>query len=100
MIYDLISVELGKEPTYRYTPYWLAYFVARISELKSALGGYKREPRISAFVVFLFGKDSERPDCSNAKLDLGFRPKIGVKEGIGKTAGWYKDLQKSDRMTK
>jgi nucleoside-diphosphate-sugar epimerase len=100
MIYDLISKELGKEPRYKFTPFWMAYFAARMSELKSALGGYKNEPRLSTFVIFLFGKDSERPDCSNARLDLEFRPKIGVKEGISRTAGWYKDLKKSDHMAK
>lgn len=99
-IYDLISEELGKEPTYKFTPYWLAYFVARMSELRSALGGYKKEPRLSTFVILLFGKDSERPDCSNAKRDLEFRPKTGLKEGISKTASWYKGLRRSGQMAK
>jgi nucleoside-diphosphate-sugar epimerase len=100
MVYDLISKELGKEPTYKFTPFWLAYFAAWMSELKSRLGGYKNEPRLSRFVIFLFGKDSERPDCSNAKRDLEFRPKIGLEEGIRETAVWYKDLKKSNQMAK
>ncbi|MBM4237106.1 MAG: NAD-dependent epimerase/dehydratase family protein, partial [Euryarchaeota archaeon] len=81
MVYDLICKELGKEPAYRSTPFWLAYFVASMSELKAALGGYKYEPRLSRFVIYLFGKDWERPDCSNAMRDLGFRPEVGLEEG-------------------
>jgi nucleoside-diphosphate-sugar epimerase len=95
MIYNLISKELGKAPNYKFTPYWLAYFTAWMSELKSKLGGYRKEPRLSTFVISLFGKDSERPDCSNAKRDLEFQPKIGLEEGMRRTAVWYKDLKRS-----
>lgn len=100
MTYDLICKELGKDPDYKFTPFWLAYSVAWMSELKSKLGGYKKEPRLSKFVISLFGKDSERPDCSNAIRDLDFRPKIGLEEGIRRTAVWYKDLKRSGQMAK
>lgn len=89
-VYDLISRELGKEPKYSYSPYWLTYAVAGMSEMRCALGGYRNEPRISRYIVYLFGKDFDRVDCSNAIRDLEFRPKIGLEEGIRRTAAWYK----------
>jgi nucleoside-diphosphate-sugar epimerase len=91
-IYDLISAELGKEPNYKSTSYRSAMFAAKMSEFKAALGGYKNEPRFSTFVVFLFGKDHGKIDCSNAIADLDFQPKIGLDEGIKRTAVWYKTL--------
>jgi nucleoside-diphosphate-sugar epimerase len=97
-IYDLISNEFGKEPRYRSVSYRSAMFAAKMSEFKAALGGYKNEPRYSTFVIFLFGKDHEKPDCSNAVADLGFQPKIGLDEGIKRTAIWYRTL-KADSKT-
>jgi nucleoside-diphosphate-sugar epimerase len=96
-IYDLISNELGKESKYRSVSYRSAMFAARMSEFKSALGGYKNEPRYSTFVIFLFGKDHGELDCSNAVADLGFQSRIGLDEGIKRTANWYKTLDTNSK---
>lgn len=97
VIYDLISNELGKEPNYKSVSYRSAMFAAKMSEFKAALGGYKNEPRYSTFVIFLFGKDHGTLDCSNALADLGFQGKIGLDEGIKRTAIWYRTLEANSK---
>lgn len=91
-IYEQISKELGKNITPAFVTYHFSHLVARLSEFRTALGGYKKEPGLSKFVVELFGKDHEKIECAKAKEDLGFKPVTGLAEGVRRTAEWYRSL--------
>lgn len=91
-IYEQISKELGKNITPAFVTYHFSHLVARLSEFRTALGGYKKEPGLSKFVVELFGKDHEKIECAKAKEDLGFKPVMGLAEGVRRTAEWYRSL--------
>ena len=91
-LYEQIAKVLGKDITPAFVTYRYSHFIARLSEFRSALGGYKKEPGLSRFVVELFGKDHEKIDCTRAKEDLGFKPVTGLVEGVRRTAEWYRNL--------
>jgi len=88
-LYDQISKELGKDIIPAFATYHYSHLAARLSEFRIALGGYKKEPGLSKFVVELFGVDHGKTDCSRAREELGFDPVTGLEEGVGKTAEWY-----------
>ncbi len=92
-LYDLISKELGKDIIPAFVTYSYAHFAASLSELRTALGGYKREGGMSKFVVELFGVDHGKIDCARARQELEFDPTTKLEEGIRKTAEWYRSLK-------
>lgn len=91
-LYEQISKELGKDITPAFVTYRYSHLIAGLSEFRAALGGYKKEPGLSRFVVELFGKDHEKIKCARAKEDLGFEPVTGLVEGVRRTAEWYRNL--------
>lgn len=95
MVYEEIAENLNKDILPSYVTYRFAHAFARLAELRSALGGYRKEPGLSRFVVELFGKDHARPDISLARKELGFDPSTGLEEGIRRTTEWYRQLSVS-----
>ncbi len=94
-VWDLVSAELGKEPKYQKVSYRDAMSAAWASELKCALGRYKKEAELSKFVVRLFGEDHPKVSFENARMDLGFVPRVTVEEGMKETGAWYRALKKA-----
>jgi nucleoside-diphosphate-sugar epimerase len=92
-LYDQVSKELGKHIIPAFVTYHFSHFTARLSEFRVALGGYKKEPGLSKFVVELFGVDHGKIDCSRARLELGFNPTTGIEDGIRRPAEWYKTVR-------
>lgn len=90
-MFQLICDELGIEFSPVSVSYGRAMMTARLSELKSALKGYKGDIVISKFIVQLYGLDHST-DISRAKEYLGFAPFTSLEEGVRKTASWYRSL--------
>lgn len=93
LVYERISKELGRDIIPAFVTYRFSHFTASLSELRVALGGYKKDPGLSKFVVELFGVDHGKADCSRARQELGFNPVTGIEEGMRKTAEWYRTVR-------
>lgn len=74
----------------RRIPYLTAYLVAGCMEGVARLSGSGKEPLLTRYTVGLLGK-SQTLDISAAKEQLGYRPRVTVKEGIDAYAAWHKE---------
>ncbi|MFP4545368.1 MAG: NAD-dependent epimerase/dehydratase family protein [Methanomassiliicoccales archaeon] len=91
-VYSLVAGELGVEKDFKRVGYRTAMTVARLSELKAALTGYRRDAGLSTFVVKLFGKDHQG---KGKGMDLG--DQTPLEEGIHRTAEWYLESVRNGR---
>jgi len=87
------SLEVDFDPTS--ISFRKAMIAARVGEMRSFLSGYKSGTTLSRFVVQLYGTD-HHIITDRAREMLGFEPKIGLDEGIRRTAQWY--LSTSDGL--
>jgi len=92
-VLDLVAREMDVEVEPRMINYHLALLIAYLMEVKCALTGYIQPPSISTFVVRLFGRDHQM-DRSGMRETLGLRATTTLEEGIGRTAEWYRSLDK------
>jgi nucleoside-diphosphate-sugar epimerase len=81
-----IAHTLGKELPRGSIPLWLANLAADIFAIVPGFQA-ERAPLTRSRVKFL--TNSRVYDCSRAKTELGFQPKVGLDEGIKQTAAWY-----------
>ncbi|MDZ7724140.1 MAG: NAD-dependent epimerase/dehydratase family protein [candidate division KSB1 bacterium] len=83
----LIADELNVKPPKFRPPVWPLYVVAFLCE-KICIP-LRIEPPIFRRRAHIFTHDRAF-DISKAKQELGFHPKVNMKEGIHRTAEWYK----------
>jgi nucleoside-diphosphate-sugar epimerase len=69
-------------------PVWPAWVAGAICEVVCAPLGIS--PPLYRRRVDFFRK-SRAFDISRARRELGYAPRVGVREGIGRTLGWYRD---------
>jgi len=92
IISDLIRQALtavGVPYTTKDVPYWLADIVARGMEFSARLGVIKGEPALTRYTAGLFAFD-QTLDITRARTDLGYEPRISIKDGIARYAEWYR----------
>jgi nucleoside-diphosphate-sugar epimerase len=92
IISDLIKEALtavGVPYTTKNVPYWLADLVARGMELSARIGVIKGEPPLTRYTAGLFAFD-QTLDISRARTNLGYEPRISIKDGIARYAEWYR----------
>jgi nucleoside-diphosphate-sugar epimerase len=82
----LIADELAVPPPRLHIPLWPVYSAAFMSEVICKPLGI--EPPLYRRRVDFFRK-SRAFDISKAKAELGYTPKIGLREGIRRTGKWY-----------
>lgn len=82
-----IAEALGVNLPDRHVPVWVIKAVAGLSELRSWMFG--SEPFLTRFWVEEITKNFAY-DITKAKIELGYNPKISLKEGIKRTVEWYK----------
>ena len=81
---------LGTElPTPR-IPYPLLYGAAALMEACWKVAGAKEPPPATRFGTRLLGSDW-RYDMTKAEALLGFRPRVGYREGLGRTLAWLRE---------
>lgn len=84
-----LTAELaGVKPPARHWPVWPFWVAGAACEAVCAPFGI--EPPIFRRRVDFFTK-SRAFDISRARAELGFAPKIGLREGIGRTLEWYRE---------
>jgi len=91
-VFGIIADSLGVDFNPRSVSYKMAMKAAKWGELKAALTGYRGNVDISRFVVQLYGLDHQ-VDSDEAREVLGFEPSVGLKEGLLRTAEWYRSIE-------
>lgn len=91
IISDLIKQALtavGVPYTTKNIPYLLADIVARGMEFSARIGAIKGEPALTRYTAGLFAFD-QTLDITRARTNLGYSPRVSIKEGIARYAEWY-----------
>lgn len=84
-ILELLFKELSLPLKRKKVPYSLVYFLAWLSEIKGHL--LAKEPTFTRYSVGVLAH-SQTLSIEKAKKELGYEPKISLKEGIKRYAGW------------
>jgi len=88
-----IAEELGYAPPTLHAPYHAMYTAAAAIEHAAILSGAKQQPVVTRLGVKLFGTDN-RHSIEKARRDLGYTPQVSIREGIRRSAEWYRAQQK------
>ena len=86
--FNNICDSLGVVPSRGKIPLWLIKFYAGFSDLISKIS--KKEPTISSYWIEEFTMNFAY-DISKAQRELGYVPKVGLKEGVKRTIEWCKN---------
>lgn len=86
--WNAIAHEIGTPPPRLHVPYSALYALALLSEKVFNPENLRRQPLITRLGVQLFGTDN-RVDGEKARRELGYAPRVSVREGIRLTARWY-----------
>lgn len=85
-----IAQELGVAPPRLHVPYAAAYAIAYAAERAVKLTGAKH-PIVTRHGVTLYGTDN-RHSIDKARTELGYAPKVSIREGIRLACSWYRQL--------
>jgi len=75
-------------------PYHLLYAAGYAAERAVLATRSHRRPPVTRLGVAFMGTDN-RFDISKARLELGYAPKVALREGIRRAAAWYRSLASS-----
>lgn len=84
---DEVAARLGAPRPRVHVPYRLLYGAAFAAERVAAMTGASHAA-VTRFGVALYGADN-RYSIDRARRDLGYRPRVGFREGIRQAANWY-----------
>jgi nucleoside-diphosphate-sugar epimerase len=85
-IFNAIADDVNGIRPMRHLPYWPTYYGSIVAE-KAALITHSR-PIVTRLGVMLFGSDS-RQSVEKARHELGYEPKVDLREGLRLTAEWF-----------
>lgn len=86
---EAIAQEIRAKPPRLHVPYHALYAAAYAAERVAMLTGYQREPAVTRHGVALFGTDN-RHAIDKAQRDLGYTPRVALREGLRLAAAWYR----------
>jgi nucleoside-diphosphate-sugar epimerase len=84
-----IAQELGVAPPRLHAPYHALYAAAFAAEQVGRLRRSRRQPVVTRLGVNVFGTDN-RHAIDKARRELGYTPRVSVREGVRRAAAWYK----------
>jgi nucleoside-diphosphate-sugar epimerase len=93
-----IAQELGVAPPRLHAPYHALYAVAVAAEQASRLMRSRRQPVVTRLGVKLFGTDN-RHAIDKARRELGYTPRVSLREGLRLAAAWYRELAAREPAT-
>jgi len=82
-----IAKEIGANPPRLHVPYHALHALAFVAERLTS-DRPKRQPLITRLGVKLFGSDN-RHSIDKARRELGYIPRVGLREGVRLAASWY-----------
>jgi nucleoside-diphosphate-sugar epimerase len=77
-------------------PFWLAYSAGLASEVIGRAIFLKRPPHITRYAVRLVGRPT-RFSTARARDQLGWRPRVGAREGLRRALAWWESTGASSR---
>jgi len=86
---DLLADELGRPRIRGHVSYPFAYWGGFVSEVIGRLIRMHRPPHLTRYAVALIGR-STRFSIAKAREQLGWQPRVGIREGIRCTLDWYR----------
>lgn len=84
-----IAKEIGVAPPHIHVPYSALYAAAYAAERISTLSGYRIPPIVTRHGVKIIGGEN-RICIDKARRELGYAPKVPIREGVRLTAAWYR----------
>ena len=87
-ILGAIAEEVGAGPPSIHVPYRALYLLAFVFERLAALTGYRCQPIVTRQGVSLYGTDN-RLAIDRARTELGYTPRVSVREGLRLAAERY-----------
>lgn len=87
-LWGAIAQELKSPPPWLHVPYRVLDLAARISEMLANPDAPRRQPLVTRFGVALFGTDN-LVSSEKAYRELGFSPRVSLREGVSLAARWY-----------
>jgi 2-alkyl-3-oxoalkanoate reductase len=94
---DLLADELGRPRIRGRVSYPFAYWGGLFSEVVGRIIRLRRPPHLTRYAVALIGR-STRFSTAKARQQLGWQPRVDVREGVRRTVDWYrKDRRSRDR---
>ncbi|MEZ0298480.1 MAG: NAD-dependent epimerase/dehydratase family protein [Candidatus Methylacidiphilales bacterium] len=90
-LYHTISEEFGLRLKTLELPYVVADMLARLAELAANTLSH-REPRLTRYTLGVLSF-SQTLNLDRARAELGYSPKVSLREGIRATARWWKAAQ-------
>jgi nucleoside-diphosphate-sugar epimerase len=85
-----IAQELGVAPPRLHAPYHALYAAAVAAEQATRLTRSRRQPLVTRLGVTLFGTDN-RQAIDKARRELGYAPRVSLREGVRRAAAWYRE---------
>jgi nucleoside-diphosphate-sugar epimerase len=85
---DLLADLLGRPRIRRHVPYRLAFWGGFLSEVIGRLIRIRRPPHMTRYAVALIGRSTSF-SIAKAREQLGWQPRVGVREGLQITLDWY-----------
>lgn len=86
---DTLTGQLGLPRIEKHVPFWLAMRFAFLKEAFAKLLGKKKPPAITRRAIYLIGRPTQF-DIARAGRELGWRPEIGIQEGIRRSLEWFR----------
>ncbi len=90
-----IAQEIGVKAPSLHVPYYSLYAAAYAAERISTLSGYRISPFVTRHGIKILGEDNHL-SIDKARRELGYEPKVPIREGVRLTATWY---QQQDSWT-
>lgn len=88
-----LAAALGVAPSFRRVPYALARGLAAGAEWAFRSARLPGPPPLTRFGVRLLGGDT-RISIRRAREELGFAPRVGVREGVQRSVAWYRGARR------
>ncbi|HEY7422721.1 MAG TPA: NAD-dependent epimerase/dehydratase family protein [Gemmataceae bacterium] len=86
---DLLADSLGRPRIGRHVSYRLAFWGGFLSEVIGRIIRIRRPPHLTRYAVALIGR-STRFSTAKAREQLGWLPRVGIRDGVQRTLDWYK----------
>lgn len=87
--FNAVAQALGLRPVTRSLPTPVAMAIANLIEVPARLLGRKEPPVMSRFGLYIITSQGVF-DCTRARQELGWQPRVGFEEGLARTIEWYK----------
>jgi nucleoside-diphosphate-sugar epimerase len=85
---EAIASETGASPPHVHLPYRPLYTAGYLAERLAMATGSNKQPIVTRLGVKLFGTDN-RHAIDKARRELGYHPRVDLREGIRLAARWY-----------